>query len=430
MTALTRPANPTNNVVNYLAVLLSCCTVWWCYDSDIRGLEAALWVLAAFALPVLAYEVFFMRTPWNPSTGLTREARAVVPHRVAIKLIGLLASFGFVALLYWLFPEYHGPYYNVYWETIELFAPYVVVLSVPYFFYMDAHQKDPYDSYYYFGKCVLMDFESVSSKAMVQHVLGWVVKGFFLPLMFVGFVGNVNHAMNIDYERAFEHFRAFFQMATHIMYTVDLLAAVCGYALAIRLFDTHIRSSEPTLLGWVICVMCYQPFLTIFMRNYLNYGPGSWLGWLDDSPAIRVIWGSTALFCLVVYTLASVNFGCRFSNLTHRGVLTTGMYRFTKHPAYVSKNLFWWLTFVPFIPVNEGFDALRYTILVAGISGVYYLRARTEERHLSRDPVYVQYALYMNEHSIFRGLAHYLPFLKYKPPAGWEQQASPYMGIK
>ena len=34
-------------------------------------------------------------------------------------------------------------------------------------------------------------------------------------------------------------------------------------------------------------------------------------------------------------------FSFRFSNLTHRGIITSGPYRFTKHPSYVSKNIAW-----------------------------------------------------------------------------------------
>jgi hypothetical protein len=48
------------------------------------------------------------------------------------------------------------------------------------------------------------------------------------------------------------------------------------------------------------------------------------------------------------------------------------------------------------------------------VNVIYYLRARTEERHLSWDPVYRQYATLMNERSLFRGLARWLPFLRYQ----------------
>jgi hypothetical protein len=47
---------------------------------------------------------------------------------------------------------------------------------------------------------------------------------------------------------------------------------------------------------------------------------------------------------------------------------------------------------------------------------MYFMRAKTEERHLSRDPIYVKYALWMNEHGALR-LLNRVPIFKYKVPA-------------
>ena len=88
-----------------------------------------------------------------------------------------------------------------------------------------------------------------------------------------------------------------------------------------------------------------------------------------------------------------------FSNLTYRGVLTNGPYRFTKHPAYLSKNLFWWIAGLPFLVTTDNVvDAIRNTTLLAAVSGVYYWRAKTEEWHLSADPAYRAYAGWMARH--------------------------------
>ena len=124
------------------------------------------------------------------------------------------------------------------------------------------------------------------------------------------------------------------------------------------------------------------------------------------------------LALLAVYVPATVPFGLRFSNLTHRGILTNGPYRFTKHPAYVSKSVLWWLEYIPFIPSQGAAEALRYCVMLVGVNVLYDLRARTEERHLSRDPAYAAYALAMNERSLFRGAARWVPFLRYRPPSG------------
>ena len=86
-------------------------------------------------------------------------------------------------------------------------------------------------------------------------------------------------------------------------------------------------------------------------------------------------------------------FGLRFSNLTHRGIITHGPYAWTRHPAYLSKNLFWWLSTMPLLTVSGSLaDAARNTLLMGVVAGVYYWRARTEERHLGADPAYRAYS--------------------------------------
>lgn len=37
---------------------------------------------------------------------------------------------------------------------------------------------------------------------------------------------------------------------------------------------------------------------------------------------------------MAIYAWATIMFGGRFSNLTHRGIITNGPYPWTKHPAY------------------------------------------------------------------------------------------------
>ena len=91
-----------------------------------------------------------------------------------------------------------------------------------------------------------------------------------------------------------------------------------------------------------------------------------------------------------VYSLASVALGFRASNLTHRGIVSWGPYRFVRHPAYMCKNLAWWIGGIPILmgvfsqdSGNSLFIAFLLAFLTACCwSGIYFLRAITEERHL------------------------------------------------
>jgi len=61
-----------------------------------------------------------------------------------------------------------------------------------------------------------------------------------------------------------------------------------------------------------------------------------------------------------------------------------GPYAYIRHPAYIAKNLGWWLTLIPIMsaPVFISMSIWSY---------VYYLRAITEERHLLKDKDYRGY---------------------------------------
>ena len=73
---------------------------------------------------------------------------------------------------------------------------------------------------------------------------------------------------------------------------------------------------------------------------------------------------------------------------------------------------------VPLQPHGTPLDALHRCLLLLIVNFIYVMRAKTEEWHLSCDPVYVQYALWMEEHGLFRFLKR-LPLLRYftyRPP--------------
>ena len=108
------------------------------------------------------------------------------------------------------------------------------------------------------------------------------------------------------------------------------------------------------------------------------------------------------VFLTAIYAWATFAFGIRFSNLTYRGVLTNGPYGFTRHPAYLSKNLFWWCSVMPFLVVNQSpVDAIRNTFFLLCVNGIYYWRARTEEAHLlAEDQKYRDYYAWMGRNGL------------------------------
>jgi protein-S-isoprenylcysteine O-methyltransferase Ste14 len=186
------------------------------------------------------------------------------------------------------------------------------------------------------------------------------------------------------------------------MFVIDVQIATVGYLLTMKPLDAHIRSAEPTMAGWVAALICYPPFVLMANGGPLDYhqATGDWSDWLAAWPALQVVFGVALVALTAVYAWATLAFGIRFSNLTHRGILTNGPYRFTRHPAYLSKNIFWWLSTLPFLTTTGSLvDAARNTMLMAAVAGVYWWRAKTEEAHLGSDPAYKAYSQWMERNA-------------------------------
>jgi len=175
---------------------------------------------------------------------------------------------------------------------------------------------------------------------------------------------------------------------------VDLVIVTAGYILTLKLLDSHIRTSESTVGGWLVAIICYEPFWSAVSVGYLAYNKDNynWGNWLAGNDIATMIWGGMILLLITIYSLSSVAFGIRFSNLTHRGIITTGPYRYCKHPAYLSKNMSWWLVAIPFISTSGDISLIiQSCLMLLVLNAIYYLRAKTEEQHLSWDETYRQY---------------------------------------
>jgi protein-S-isoprenylcysteine O-methyltransferase Ste14 len=361
-------------------------------------------LMLCWAIPIIVLESLFLKSDNKKIIFNLNNIHALNFSRSFIKLIGLLITLLTITLFYWLLPEYHGDFYNPYWDLLRLCFPAFIILSIPYFILLDSISIEPEDAYYQLGRLVLGKNNNVDNIILQQHVLGWLVKVFFLPLMIVYFSQNVNNLARLNLTKILTSFTYFFDFVWEIVFYIDVGVVCAGYCLTLKLFDTHIRSTESTLSGWFFALLCYQPFWGLFSWSYFDYNHDNytWANWLADNPVLYVIWGSLILVCIVIYTLSSVAFGLRFSNLTHRGILTGGPYRYTKHPAYLAKNISWWLVSIPFISTSDNYtEAIRAIFMLAGLNTIYYMRAKTEEKHLAKDAIYRDYMRAIEVHGLF-----------------------------
>ena len=238
-------------------------------------------------------------------------------------------------------------------------------------------------------------------------VLGLAVKIFFVPIMTVFFFDNFGTLVNnFDYisgglrnsvaSGTYTH--ALFNqdlanIGPNFIFTIDVGLAWCGYVVSSRWVNNQTISAEPTLAGWAVCLISYPPFRTI--PGWLISGPGERTYLQLPNPTLVTLFGLLMVVSYFLYMLPTIWFGVRFSNLTHRGIVRRGPFAVVRHPAYAAKNIGWWCVGLP-VALYSGFHgglavAGTLTLGLAMMTGIYYLRAVTEERHLSFDPQYREY---------------------------------------
>jgi len=366
---------------------------------------AAIAGVAACGIPMLTWSLMVDRVHRRASTGLDWK-RPPLPLAQTIdisltKLTGLWATWALIAIIYCLGRWYWRDNYLFAMETMGLVMPVILVLSVPYIMWIDKRLVSPRDGAYAFGQ-LLLGTGKPDPAVLQEHFRSWAVKGFFTAFMISIVPGNFADVVRPAFGEIFANPVTLSRWLISAMFLVDVSFATVGYVMTLRPLDSHIRGANPYIAGWAAALMCYPPFLLMAPGGPLDYHPATqdWTYWMNGHPFLLTLSGIILVLLTGIYAWATVAFGLRFSNLTHRGILTHGPYRWTKHPAYVSKNLFWWLSTLPFLATTGNLtDMVRNCAILAMINGVYYWRARTEEKHLMADPTYRAYAAWMDRNA-------------------------------
>lgn len=366
------------------------------------GPLAALVALLACAVPMILWSLLVDKVHRNPSTGIDWESpprpRSETIDISIVKLVGLWAIWGVIGCLYCIGRWYWRDPYLFSMQIFAIVAGPLLLLSIPYVIWIDRRLRSPRDGAWHFGQLLIGRVEDVDREQVHDFLRGWAIKGFFLAFMLAIVPQPWSNTVRTEAAWILAHPAQLAQFLITLMFMIDVTMAALGYALTLRVLDSHIRSANPYASGWVAALICYPPFILMGPGGPLDYHQGNaeWTYWLQDYPLLLTLNGFWLVFLTGIYAWATVAFGIRFSNLTHRGILTHGPYAFSKHPAYVSKNLFWWFALMPFLATTGNMvDMIRNTALLAIVSGIYYWRARTEERHLSEDPAYRDYAAWM-----------------------------------
>jgi len=392
---------------------------------NMSGPYAALAALAACGVPMVLWSLLVDRVHRNPTTGVDWDG-APKPWGETldvslVKLGGLFATWGIIAIFYSLGNWYWDGRFGNYGFAMQLLSWSVVPLAlaaIPYVLWLDRRLVEPRDNAWHFGQ--LLVGGAFDKERVYEHLRQWFVKGFFLAFMLSIVPGNWADAIRWPTWEILANPVSLSVYLVGAMFMIDVTFATVGYMLTMKPLDAHIRSANPFAAGWAAALMCYPPFILMMNDGPLNYhrGTADWNVWLDGQPAAQALIGFLLVTLTAVYAWATVAFGFRFSNLTHRGILTHGPYAITKHPAYVSKTLFWWLSSMPFLSVSGSLaEAARNSAILLIVTGVYYWRARTEEKHLGMDPAYREYAAWMERNGPVPRLVAWVRALGRRPRA-------------
>lgn len=361
-------------------------------------LPLAVLCLATIAGLLLTHEVRAIRSGRRPVPDLVPAGPRNWP-RVGVKLIGLAITLLALISIYAMSTPVIGEIVGPFLSLVPVWLIGTVVLAPIIFAETDRRQGAPEDAYYVLGRLALQRrWQRGDAGLLRSHLLAWTVKGFFLPLM-ITWVLRLHGTLGGLFARGFDGPADVIFAAFILLFIIDLAGACIGYAMTFRLLGSHIRSTNPMLTGWIAALICYPPFQELIRPIRSAVDEFGWIERLEAMPALLIGFGVVVLSLELIYTLATVSHGLRFSNLTHRGIVTGGVYRFTKHPAYLAKNAFWWVMTVPFLLQTQ--EPLWIVCCLLAVNTLYFVRAKTEERHLSADPAYKAYCTYLDVHGLF-----------------------------
>ena len=381
------------------------------------GPYSAMMALAFCALPMVLWSLIVDKVHRRASTGIDwslKQSVADVLDDSIVKIAGLWATWAAIAAIYSLCRFYWNGNYLFSMQMFQAAIIPLVIVSVPYIVWLDRYLVNPRDGAWHLGAWIAgrADWEA---HEIFHHLRAWTVKGFFLAFMISIVPGGFRDIVNMDFAAVVANPVFLANALITVMFLVDVQFATVGYMLTLKPLDAHIRTANPYLAGWVAALMCYPPFIMMNNGGPLDshIGTSDWAYWFEGQTVLLWIWGGLLVLLTGIYAWATVAFGLRFSNLTHRGVLTHGPYAWTKHPAYLAKNTYWWLATMPFlVTTGSTSDMIRNSAILALVSGIYYWRARTEEKHLGADPAYADYAAWMQRNAFvpraftaLRGLA-------------------------
>lgn len=277
---------------------------------------------------------------------------------------------------------------------------YIIFLVLFYLYYEERSKARIIISYII---CKIKNFKYKIKKEEQIAILSWLVKLFFAPLMIVWFSWQLVTMLNniyLSYNQLYlldsnflEYFnKHLFYLSLSIILFVDLIFFTIWYLIEIPILKNKIRTVESTFLWWFVVLLCYPPFNTYSSNIIWRYSKEFPV---FENNLVHIVLNSSILILMWIYSRASFSLWFKASNLTNRWTVKKWPYKYIRHPAYITKNIVWWIWWLPLLIWNiylwqfKDFFIVFFSLTVWTF--IYYLRAITEERHLSKDKDYLEY---------------------------------------
>lgn len=393
-------------------------------DTSLTDRNFVIAILVPLTLVMLSLEALRTRRtlPARPAI-----APGALWHSVAVKYCGVTLVVGASLLLWWLTPLYRGVRYQPMLELAPVVLPWLAALLLPYLLVSEWRLGTARDYAWHIGILPLGLFSrrhrnSIDWGIVRDGALSMLIRTIFLPLNLCYAIANIGILRSARWDTFFDlslaHGHAMLMMT---LYMLLIFAIIPGYLFSFRLLNTHTRAIDRSWFGWMVTLSCYPPLLAGVFTGWFSYRTVQfeepfmkpWIMILGDTDLLLYGFAAAILFCELVHLWGEAILGIRSSNLSHRGIITTGPFRYLRHPIYFIKCVGWFLIFLPILMGETFTENLRLGIMFLGVCVIYYLRCIAEERMLSADPDYVAYATYLDRHGLLSFAGRLCPVLTF-----------------
>lgn len=294
-------------------------------------------------------------------------------------------------------------FFNLNFNSIIIFKIIIILyilLLIPFYIYFKDKSKARIIIDYIIKKN--KDIKYKINNQQQTSILAWIVKWFFAPLMIIWLTTHIVTSLNNIYFSTNDillikdfllYFnKDFFFLFLGLILFFDVLFFTLWYLIESPKLKNKIKSVDTNILWWLFVLLCYPPFNT-YTTNIIWWYSSDFPHFNNEY--IHIILNISILIFMWIYAWASVSLWLKASNLTNRWIIKKGPYKYVRHPAYITKNIAWWIGWIPLLIWNiitwqyNNFFIVFFSLIAW--STIYYFRAITEEIHLTKDKDYIKY---------------------------------------